>query len=126
MELALPFTSTNKGTATIEFLSTTPGVSGLVIDNLRIEEGLPLAPPVNDQLVDSEEGNPHIYGGQLPGWTIVRENIDLIAIEKIGAPHEKWVIDLGEHGAGGIAQTVQNLEPNAQYRLSMLYSRHMY
>lgn len=132
--IGFAFKSTSKGRATFQFVSTTPGDAGLIIDNIRIEEGLPLAPPVNDRLVngsfemkvDSEEGNPHIFGDQLPGWTIVRENIDLIAIDKFGAPHKKWVIDLGGHGAGGIAQTVQKLEPNEQYRLSMLYSRHTY
>jgi type 1 glutamine amidotransferase len=132
--IGFAFQATAKGTATIEFVSTTPGESGLVIDNLRIEEGLPLAPPVNDRLVngsfemkvDSESGNPHIYGDQLPGWTIMRENIDLIAIDAFGTLHKKWVIDLGGHGAGGIAQTVQNLQPGAPYRLSMLYSRHKY
>lgn len=132
--IGFAFKSTSKGRVTIQFISTTPGDAGLVIDNIRIVEGLPLGPPANDRLVngsfemkvESDQGNPHIYGDQLPGWTIMRENIDLIAIDRFGTPHKKWVIDLGGHGAGGIAQTVQNLEPNAQYRLSMLYSRHMY
>lgn len=128
------FKSTAKGTATIEFVSTTIGDMGLVIDNLRIEKGLPIKPPVNNHLVnggfemkvDSENGNPHLFGEQLPGWLIMRENIDLIAIDRFGTPSGKWVIDLGGHGPGGIAQTVNNLTPNTKYRLSMLYSRHQY
>lgn len=128
------FKSTAKGTATIEFVSTILGEMGLVIDNLRIEEGLPIKPPVNNHLVnggfemkvDSESGNPHLYGEQLPGWLIMRENIDLINIDRFGSPEGKWVIDLGGHGPGGIAQTVNNLTPNTAYRLSMLYSRHQY
>ncbi|MCK0157292.1 ThuA domain-containing protein [Cellulophaga sp. F20128] len=126
------FTSTAKGTATIEFVSTTNGNMGLVIDNLRITAGLPIKPPVNTHLVngdfemkvDSESGNPHIYGEQLPGWLIMRENIDLIAIKRFGTPSGKWVIDLGGHGPGGIAQTITSLSPGETYRLSMLYSRH--
>lgn len=126
------FKSTVKGTATIEFISTTIGDMGLVIDNLRIEEGLPIKPPVNNHLVngdfeepvDSESGNPHLYGDQLPGWLIMRENIDLIAIDRFGTPSGKWVIDLGGHGPGGIAQTISGLSSVDTYRLSMLYSRH--
>lgn len=126
------FKSTAKGTATIEFVSTTIGDMGLVIDNLRIEEGLPIKPPVNNHLVngdfeepvDSESGNPHLYGDQLPGWLIMRENIDLIAIDRFGTPSGKWVIDLGGHGPGGIAQTISGLSSVDTYRLSMLYSRH--
>ena len=91
------FKSTSKGTATIEFISTTQGDMGLVIDNLRIEKGPPIAPPVNDYLVnggfemkvDSDSGNPHIYGEQLPGWLIMQENIDLIAIDRFGSPSGK-------------------------------------
>ena len=126
------FKSTSKGTATIEFISTTQGDMGLVIDNLRIEKGPPIAPPVNDYLVnggfemkvDSDSGNPHIYGEQLPGWLIMQENIDLIAIDRFGSPSGKWVIDLGGHGPGGIAQTITGLSAGATYRLSALYSRH--
>ncbi len=128
------FKSSSKGTATIEFVSSTPGEMGLVIDNLRIEEGLPLQPPVSNALrnggfeseVNSESGNPHLYGDQLPGWLIMRENIDLIAIDRFGSPEGKWVIDLGGHGPGGIAQTITDLSPGVKYRLSMLYSRHQY
>lgn len=128
------FRSTSKGTASIEFVSTTPGDKGLVIDNPRLEEGMPQAPPRNDHLVNgsfelkvaSEDKNPHLFGDQLPGWLIMKENIDLIAIRKFGTPDGKWVIDLGGHGPGGIAQTVYGLTPGATYRLSMLYSRHMY
>ena len=46
------FKSTAKGTATIEFVSTTKGDMGLVIDNLRIEKGPPISPPVNDHLAN--------------------------------------------------------------------------
>ena len=128
------FTSTANGTATIQFISTTKGDMGLVIDNLRIETGLPRKPPVNNHLVNggfemeviSESGNPHLYGEQLPGWLIMRENIDLIAIDRFGSPSGKWVIDLGGHGPGGIAQTITDLSPNVNYRLSALYSRHQY
>lgn len=130
--IGFPFKSSAKGTATIEFVSTIAGEQGLVIDNLRLEEGLPLAPPMNHHLVngsfemevDSEEANPHIFGEQLPGWLIMRENIDLIAIDDYGTPDGKWVIDLGGHGPGGIAQTVTGLEAGAKYRLSLLYARH--
>ena len=130
--IGFPFKSSAKGTATIEFVSTTTGEQGLVIDNLRIEEGLPLTPPVNNRLVngsfemkvDSEDDNPHIFGEQLPGWLIMRENVDLIAIDDYGTPDGKWVIDLGGHGPGGIAQTVSGLEAGANYRLSLLYARH--
>ncbi|NND32851.1 MAG: hypothetical protein HKN76_09690, partial [Saprospiraceae bacterium] len=132
--IGFAFRSTATGTATIEFVSTTSGDMGLVIDNLRIEEGLPLAPPLNNQLVngsfemavDNESGNPHLFGEQLPGWLIMRENIDLIAIDRYGTPDGKWVIDLGGHGPGGIAQTVSHLVPGAEYRLSMLYARHQW
>ena len=128
------FKSTPKGTATIEIVSTTKGDMGLVIDNLRIEEGQPMKPPVNNHLVNggfemkviSDSGNPHLYGEQLPGWLIMRENIDLIAIDRFGSPSGKWVIDLGGHGPGGIAQTITDLSPGAKYRLSTLYSRHQY
>lgn len=130
--IGFPFKSSAKGTATLEFVSTTSGEQGLVIDNLRIEEGLPILPPVNNHLVngsfeskvDSESDNPHIFGEQLPGWLIMRENVDLIAIDDYGTPDGKWVIDLGGHGPGGIAQTVRGLEPGATYRLSLLYARH--
>ena len=130
--IGFPFKSSSRGTATIEFVSTISGEQGLVIDNLRIEEGLPLAPPVNNHLVngsfemkvDSESDNPHIFGEQLPGWLIMRENIDLIAIDDYGTPDGKWVIDLGGHGPGGIAQTISGLEAGANYRLSVLYARH--
>lgn len=132
--IGFAFRSSPKGTATIEFTSTTPGDKGLVIDNLRIEEGLPQKPPASDRLVngsfelkvDSEEKNPHLFGDQVPGWLVMRENIDLIAIDKFGTPDGKWVIDLGGHGPGGIAQTITGLTPGSTYRLSLLYSRHMY
>jgi len=131
--IGFPFKSSSKGKASIEFISTTPGTEGLIIDNLRVEEGLPQKPPVNNRLLNgnfeqkvaSEESNPHIFGNQLPGWLIMRENIDLIAIDKFGVPEGKWVVDLGGHGPGGIAQTVSGLTPNAKYRLSMLYARHI-
>jgi len=132
--IGFAFQSSPNGKATIEFISTTPGNKGLVIDNLSIEEGLPQTPPKNKYLVngsfemkvDSDAGNPHLFGNQLPGWLIMRENIDLIAIDKFGTPNGKWVIDLGGHGPGGIAQTVNGLTPNGKYRLSMLYSRHIH
>lgn len=128
------FQSSAKGRATIEIISTTPGDKGLVIDNLRIEEGSPQLPPKTNRLVngsfewkvDTEEGNPHLFGDQLPGWLIMRENIDLIAIDRFGTPDGKWVIDLGGHGPGGIAQTISGLTPGSTYRLSMLYSRHIH
>ena len=130
--IGFAFQSTAKGSATIEFVSTTAGDLGLLIDNLRIEEGLPLSPPVHNHLVngsfemkvDSEDSNPHLFGEQLPGWLIVRENIDLIAIDDYGTPEGTWVIDLGGHGPGGIAQTITGLVPGAEYRLSMLIARH--
>lgn len=128
------FRSSPKGTATIEFVSTTPANKGLVIDNLRIIEGPPQTPPKTNRLVngsfemkvDSEESNPHLFGDQLPGWLIMRENIDLIAIDRFGTPDGTWVIDLGGHGPGGIAQTISGLTPGSTYRLSMLYSRHIH
>ncbi len=132
--IGFAFKSSAKGTAMLEFVSTTKGEAGLVIDNLRIEEGLPLPPPVNNHLVngsfemnvESKASNPHLFGEQLPGWLIMKENIDLIAIDHYGTPHGKWVIDLGGHGPGGIAQTVSDLVPGANYRLSFLYARHKY
>ena len=130
--IGFAFQSTAKGSATIEFISTATGDLGLVIDNIRIEQGLPLSPPVHNHLVNgsfemkvqSEDSNPHLFGEQLPGWLIVQENIDLIAIDDYGTPDGKWVIDLGGHGPGGIAQTVTDLVPGAKYRLSMLIARH--
>ncbi len=132
--IGFAFKSSTKGVASLEFVSTTIGKTGLIIDNLRIEEGLPLAPPVSNHLVngsfemtvDNNASNPHLFGQQLPGWLIMRENIDLIAIDHYGTPHGKWVIDLGGHGPGGIAQTVSHLIPKTNYRLSFLYARHKY
>ena len=132
--IGFPFQSSSNGKAIIEFISTTPGNKGLVIDNLRIEEGLPQIPPKNKYLtngsfelkVDNNSKNPHLSANQLPGWLIMRENIDLIAIDKFGTPDGKWIIDLGGHGPGSIAQTIVGLTPNAKYRLSMLYSRHIH
>lgn len=128
------FKTTSDGSAALEFVSTTSGGEGLVIDNLSIVEGEPLAPPIHNHLVngsfemkvDDESDNPHIFGEQLPGWLIMKENIDLIAIDGYGTPDGKWVIDLGGHGPGGIAQTIGELTPGAEYRLSMLYARHQW
>ncbi len=132
--IGFAFKSSSKGVAKIEFVSTTKGKMGLVIDNVNVKEGLPLEPPVNNHLVngsfemkvDSEDSNPHLFGEQLPGWLIMKENVDIIAIDNYGTPHGKWIIDLGGHGPGGIAQTINNLTPGANYRLSFLYSRHRY
>lgn len=131
--VGVPMRSDRGGKLTIELHSTLPGESGMLIDNLRlIPGGLPALPespaianPGFEAVIPEHFGvNPHLFGDQLPGWLVLRENIDVISYDRFGAPEGKAVIDLGGHGAGGIGQIITDLEPGARYRLSFKYARH--
>jgi type 1 glutamine amidotransferase len=121
------------GELRLEFRSTQPGPHGLVIDHVRLTEGAPAAMPegpaianasFEDVLPENFGVNPHLFGHQLPGWLILRENVDVITYERFGAPHGNALIDLGGHGPGGIGQVITGLEPGARYRFSLLHTRH--
>lgn len=126
--------SSSTGSLKITLISTTPGEYGLLIDHFRLVAGNPQSPPVYNELtngsfempVESKSDNPHLHGVQLPGWLVLRENIDLISYDRYAAPDGKTVVDLGGHGPGGIAQTIRGLDPGKRYRFSMRYGRHQY
>ena len=131
--IGVPLRSSAKGEITLELRSTLPGAHGMVIDNLRLVPGglpsLPESPAIANAgfeapIAEHFGANPHLYGHQLPGWLVLRENIDVISYERFGAPEGKAVVDLGGHGAGGIGQIITDLEPGARYRLSLKYARH--
>lgn len=133
--IGVPLRSDSDGTLVLELRSTMPGPDGLVIDYLRLNLGglpsLPESPAIANASFESSTpanfgSNPHLFGHQLPGWLILRENIDIIRIKKFGAPHGQSVIDLGGHGPGGIGQIITGLEPNARYRFSLLHARHTF
>jgi quinoprotein glucose dehydrogenase len=131
--IGVPLRSSAKGEITLELRSTLPGAHGMVIDNLRLVPGglpsLPESPAIANAgfeapIAEHFGANPHLCGHQLPGWLVLRENIDVISYERFGAPEGKAVVDLGGHGAGGIGQIITDLEPGARYRLSLKYARH--
>ncbi|GAB5561280.1 MAG: hypothetical protein SynsKO_29270 [Synoicihabitans sp.] len=131
--IGLPLRSDAAGQITLELESTLPGEFGMLIDNLRLLPGglpaLPESPGIANASFEAAipehfGENPHLFGHQLPGWLVLRENIDVISYERFGAPHGRAVVDLGGHGAGGIGQIVTDLEPGARYRFSFKYARH--
>ena len=133
--IGIPLRSDANGVITLELRSTMPGEFGMVIDHLRLQPGglpdLPESPtianPSFEAAVPASFGdNPHLFGHQLPGWLVLRENVDVISFERFGAPDGKACIDLGGHGPGGIGQIITGLEPGARYRFSLQYARHTY
>lgn len=131
--IGVPLHSDAHGKITLELRSTLPGEFGMLIDNLRLLPGglppLPESPAIANASFETSVAarfgnNPHLFGHQLPGWLVLRENIDVISFERFGAPHGKAVVDLGGHGAGGIGQIITDLEPGARYRFSLKYARH--
>lgn len=133
--IGVPVYSDHAGELRLEIRSTFPGSFGFLIDQVRLTPGglpaLPASPTLTNASFEapvsaSFGANPHLFGRQLPGWLVLRENIDVISYERFGAPDGKAVIDLGGHGAGGIGQIITNLEPGARYRLSLKHARHTY
>ncbi|MDB4384800.1 DUF1080 domain-containing protein [Opitutaceae bacterium] len=131
--IGVPMRSDANGDLTLELRSTVPGESGMLIDNLRLVPGglppLPESPSLANAGFEATipvhfGENPHLFGHQLPGWLVLRENIDVISYERFGAPEGIAVVDLGGHGAGGIGQIITDLEPGERYRFSFKYARH--
>lgn len=94
---------------------------GRRLANGSFEEAV--ADPAGSPDVSGPASNPHITRGELPGWRVTRENIDLIGSEA-APPDGSRVLDTNGHGAGAIAQTVTGLEPDGTYTLSFWYARH--
>jgi quinoprotein glucose dehydrogenase len=133
--VGVPLRSDAAGKIILELRSTLSGDFGMLIDNLRlVPGGLPALPesaaianPSFEAAIPAHFGdNPHLFGDQLPGWLVLRENIDVISYERFGAPAGTAVVDLGGHGPGGIGQIITDLEPGARYQLSLKYARHTY
>jgi len=132
--IGVPLRANARGEILLELRSTMPGASGMVIDNLRLTPGglppFPESPAIANASFEAPVpahfgDNPHLFDYQLPGWLVLRENIDVISFDRFGAPHGKAVVDLGGHGAGGIGQIITDLAPGARYRFSLKYARHM-
>ena len=121
-------------TASLRIESLEP-VQGLIIDDLRLQIGTLPDPPRNTSLQNGSfedvtgliGANPHISGFDLPGWLVTQENVDPISTSSFNgweAFDGEWVLDLGGHGPGGIAQTVTGLTPGSSHVLSFAYARH--
>ncbi|NNF66833.1 MAG: DUF642 domain-containing protein [Gammaproteobacteria bacterium] len=118
----------------LEIRSTTPGSHGLLIDHIELQPGPMAEPPVSNQLVNGgfeqplspPDRDPHVCGFDLPGWLVTQENVDVVTLPAWGPPEGESVLDLGGHGPGGIAQTINGLSAGQTYRLSFQYARHQF
>jgi hypothetical protein len=124
-------------TATLRIQSLETGTAGLLIDSLSVVRAAMPPPPSSPALVngsfEDQTGlsgvNPHPAGFDLPGWLVTRENVDTIKVSAFTgwtAVDGDWVLDLGGHGPGGIAQTVTGLVPGSVHDLTFSYSRHRF
>jgi uncharacterized repeat protein (TIGR03806 family) len=124
-------------TATLRIQSLETGTAGLLIDSLSVVRAAMPPPPSSPALVngsfEDQSGlsgvNPHPAGFDLPGWLVTRENVDTIKVSAFTgwtAVDGDWVLDLGGHGPGGIAQTVTGLVPGSVHDLTFSYSRHRF
>ncbi len=140
---------------TIQIDSEETGSNGLLIDNIRIDDGGITQPTAHDfnslqqdndgwrKLVNGsfeasitdyrfddentgpDNDNPHLCGNSIPGWRVTRENTDRIEGWN-NTPDGSHIMDVGGHGPGSIAQTIDGLFPNSNYQIEFYAARHRF
>jgi len=83
-----------------------------------------IGPAANDPYNSGPDGGAHLCRFSLPGWLVTKENVDLVNKSTSQAPEGDFALDLGGHGPGGIAQTIDGLTPGAVYTVSFQYAGH--
>ena len=126
------FDAPSDGEVVLRITSLTAGAHGIVIDDLRLEEGTLPLPPASTSIVNGsfEEplgvADPHACGFGVPGWLVTQENVDVVGQAVWAAFEGAHSLDLGGHGPGGVAQTITELVAGDTYTLSFAFARHRF